>query len=269
VSNDRRSPHQASQNESRPGYLSGRLSPTLLTKPPTYQVLKSRVQFSNEMSTACPIGHPSETRQAGSSRRVSDVVQRFCPACGRLFLLVRRKPPRRNSFRPSNSKAVPQRWCRWPKIESQAMSPANRAKLGAYLMVGIVALMLFITGTRLPSTPMRVVTTGPLVVTLLFAASHAPPKTRALRGRVGTCRQLPSSPPHQTEMVTVPNIRRKSPTDSGQHRRLCLVRRKCLGVSDRFNVAAAFWLTYWTWCGGAPGPKTPRITSACVRNGVR
>jgi hypothetical protein len=28
------------------------------------------------------------------------------------------------------------------------MSPANRAKLGAYLMVGIVALMLFITGTQ-------------------------------------------------------------------------------------------------------------------------
>lgn len=50
------------------------------------------------------------------------------------------------------------------------MSPANRAKLGAYLMVGIVALMLFITGTQLPNTAMRLVTAGPLIVTLLFAA---------------------------------------------------------------------------------------------------
>lgn len=50
------------------------------------------------------------------------------------------------------------------------MSPANRAKLGAYLMVGIVALMLFITGTQLPSTAMRFLTAGPLVVAVLFAA---------------------------------------------------------------------------------------------------
>lgn len=50
------------------------------------------------------------------------------------------------------------------------MSPGNRAKLGAYLMVGIVSLMLFITGSQLPSLVMRVVTAGPLVVTLLFAA---------------------------------------------------------------------------------------------------
>lgn len=35
------------------------------------------------------------------------------------------------------------------------MSPTKRAKLDAYLMVGIVALMLFITGTQLPSTAMR------------------------------------------------------------------------------------------------------------------
>lgn len=50
------------------------------------------------------------------------------------------------------------------------MSPSNRAKLGAYIMVGVVSLMLFITGTQLPSLAMRVVTAGPLVVTLLFAA---------------------------------------------------------------------------------------------------
>lgn len=50
------------------------------------------------------------------------------------------------------------------------MSPGNRAKLGAYAMVGIVSLMLFLTGTQLPSGAMRVVTAGPLVVTVLFAA---------------------------------------------------------------------------------------------------
>lgn len=50
------------------------------------------------------------------------------------------------------------------------MSPANRAKVGAYLMVGIVALMLFVTGTQLPSLAMRFVTAGPLVVAVLFAA---------------------------------------------------------------------------------------------------
>jgi hypothetical protein len=49
------------------------------------------------------------------------------------------------------------------------MSPGNRAKLGAYLMVGIVSLMLFVTGSQLPSLVMRVVTAGPLVVTMLFA----------------------------------------------------------------------------------------------------
>jgi hypothetical protein len=63
-----------------------------------------------------------------------------------------------------------QQWCRRPKIAGGAMSPTNRAKQDTYLMVGILALMLFITGTRLPSTPMGLVTTGPLVVTLLFAA---------------------------------------------------------------------------------------------------
>jgi hypothetical protein len=61
-------------------------------------------------------------------------------------------------------------------------------------------------------------------------------------------------------MVTVPKIRRKSPTDSGQRRRLCLIPRKCLVVSEKFTVAVALWLTYRTWCGGVPGPKTPRIT---------
>jgi len=45
ASNDRRHLHQASQNESRPGYSSGRLSPTYLTDPPTYQLLKPRVIF--------------------------------------------------------------------------------------------------------------------------------------------------------------------------------------------------------------------------------
>jgi len=40
VSNDRRHPHHVSQTKAAPANPSGRLSPTLLTKPPTYQVLK-------------------------------------------------------------------------------------------------------------------------------------------------------------------------------------------------------------------------------------
>lgn len=50
------------------------------------------------------------------------------------------------------------------------MNPINRAKLGAYLMVGIVSLMLFITGTQMPSVAMRVISSAPLGVTILFAA---------------------------------------------------------------------------------------------------
>ena len=48
---------------------SGRLSPTLLTKPPTYQVLKLDVQFSSEMSNACPIGHARETNSVARLSR--------------------------------------------------------------------------------------------------------------------------------------------------------------------------------------------------------
>jgi hypothetical protein len=62
ASNDRRHLHQASQNESRPGYSSGRLSPTHLTDPPTYQVLKTRVVFSFEMSSGCHLRHQTENK---------------------------------------------------------------------------------------------------------------------------------------------------------------------------------------------------------------
>ena len=48
---------------------SGRLSPTLLTKPPTYQVLKLDVQFSSQMSNACPIGHARETNSVARLSR--------------------------------------------------------------------------------------------------------------------------------------------------------------------------------------------------------
>jgi hypothetical protein len=57
VSNDRQRPHQASQNESRPGNLSGRLSPVLLTKPPPYQVLKLRVQSRRSELRRCLVSH--------------------------------------------------------------------------------------------------------------------------------------------------------------------------------------------------------------------
>jgi hypothetical protein len=50
VSNDRRHPHHVSQTKAAPANPSGRLSPTLLTKPPTYQVLNLRGGFSFGMA---------------------------------------------------------------------------------------------------------------------------------------------------------------------------------------------------------------------------
>ena len=52
VSNDRRHPHHVSQTKAAPANPSGRLSPTLLTKPPTYQVPKSRV-ICRSSDTCC------------------------------------------------------------------------------------------------------------------------------------------------------------------------------------------------------------------------
>ena len=50
VSNDRRHPHHVSQTKAAPANPSGRLSPTLLTKPPAYQFLILRGGFLNIMA---------------------------------------------------------------------------------------------------------------------------------------------------------------------------------------------------------------------------
>src|SRR6185503_10120139 len=57
VSNDRRHPHHVSQTKAAPANPSGRLSPTLLTKPPTYQVPESRVISRSPDLQRCKSSH--------------------------------------------------------------------------------------------------------------------------------------------------------------------------------------------------------------------
>jgi hypothetical protein len=48
------------------------------------------------------------------------------------------------------------------------MEIGNRAKIGAYVMFGALSLILLLTGIKLPGTAMRVLSSVPLVITLLF-----------------------------------------------------------------------------------------------------
>jgi len=71
VSNDRRHPHHVSQTKAAPANPSGRLSPTLLTKPPTYQVLKLAFR------TRCAELHWDRSSHGMSSASCLTVVSNF------------------------------------------------------------------------------------------------------------------------------------------------------------------------------------------------
>lgn len=49
------------------------------------------------------------------------------------------------------------------------METGNRAKLTSYLMLGVISLILFLSGVHLANVWMKILTSLPLVVTLLFA----------------------------------------------------------------------------------------------------
>jgi hypothetical protein len=83
----------------------------------------------NEMPTRCPIGH-RETRSSWQESSRPRGLLRDCPPAAGCYHLSDESCL--GATVPAAETVVPM--C---KIESKAMSPAHRAKLGAYLMVGL------------------------------------------------------------------------------------------------------------------------------------
>src|SRR6478735_10701753 len=92
VSNDRRHPHHVSQTKAAPANPSGRLSPTLLTKPPTYQFLGSG-------DTRCSFRCEDWPDFIGELQRPGPCVRRFVsPIAPRRLIVIARRELRFNAL---------------------------------------------------------------------------------------------------------------------------------------------------------------------------